>query len=131
MYLVKECSDCGETKFLSEFSPKPRGLGRVDSFCYPCRAKYRRERRKNPEISKGETRSSQKWYVKNPEKYRAKIAVRTAIRHGELEKLPCEVCGTEDGQISGHHADYSKPLEVQWLCALHHKAEHARLRAEG
>ncbi len=34
---------------------------------------------------------------------------------------PCERCGKP---AHGHHANYSKPLEVQWLCARHHSEHH-------
>lgn len=64
------------------------------------------------------------WRRANLEKYRAHLAVETALRRGELMKLPCEVCGTEDGRIDAHHDDYSEPLKVRWLCRLHHVRHH-------
>lgn len=42
-------------------------------------------------------------------------------RHG-LRRGPCEVCGAE--KTDGHHDDYSKPLDVRWLCRLHHMEIH-------
>jgi hypothetical protein len=36
-------------------------------------------------------------------------------RRGKLVPQPCEICGSEQN-IEKHHEDYSKPLEVQWLC---------------
>ena len=41
----------------------------------------------------------------------------------KLKKLPCQVCGTTK-HIHGHHEDYSKPLDVMWLCAKHHAQLH-------
>lgn len=41
-----------------------------------------------------------------------------ALRQGELTRKPCEVCGNP--KTHGHHEDYSKPLEVRWLCETHH-----------
>lgn len=41
---------------------------------------------------------------------------------GEIVKMPCEVCGEE--RVHMHHDDYVKPLEVRWLCVVHHGAEH-------
>lgn len=35
---------------------------------------------------------------------------------------PCEVCGNP--KSLRHHADYSEPLNVKFLCALHHKEIH-------
>lgn len=45
------------------------------------------------------------------------------LRRGKLERKPCEVCG-EKAQM--HHNDYSKPLEVTWLCRKHHLELHAK-----
>jgi hypothetical protein len=53
-----------------------------------------------------------------PEKVRAPQALRRAVKRGEIKRQPCEVCGNPRSQ--GHHDDYSKPLEVRWLCSLHH-----------
>ena len=38
----------------------------------------------------------------------------------------CSNCG-EGGCLHGHHDDYSKPLEVVWMCAICHKAFHIDL----
>lgn len=65
------------------------------------------------------------WSERNPEKKRAAVAVNNALRDGRLTRQPCEVCGA---RAQGHHDDYSKPLEVRWLCSTHHAAHHAALR---
>jgi len=49
-----------------------------------------------------------------------------AIRSKQVEKKPCEVCGKIKAQ--GHHEDYSKPLDVVWLCVRHHNDRHIHLR---
>ena len=38
------------------------------------------------------------------------------------ETQPCEVCGQLETER--HHEDYSKPLEIKWLCSRHHKQVH-------
>lgn len=48
--------------------------------------------------------------------------VAIAKRSGVLVQQPCEVCG--DPVTDAHHDDYSKPLDVRWLCKLHHRAQH-------
>lgn len=49
-----------------------------------------------------------------------------AIEKGILKRGNCEVCGNIGAE--GHHFDYSKPLQVIWLCPVHHKAVHKNLK---
>lgn len=60
--------------------------------------------------------------AKNPLQWKAHIAVNNAVRDGRLARLACETCGCS--AVHGHHDDYTKPLEVRWLCAAHHKQHH-------
>lgn len=68
------------------------------------------------------------WYLKNglariPEQGLAHQQVAAAIKRGELTRP--EVCGCgNSGPIHGHHPDYSKPLEVIWLCRSCHRQLH-------
>lgn len=49
-----------------------------------------------------------------------------ALREGLLIRPSCcSACGKR-GKIDGHHADYSKPLDVEWLCRSCHTAVHRR-----
>lgn len=56
-------------------------------------------------------------------------ATHKAIKQGELIKGPCEICGTTNN-VNGHHDNYTKPLEIRWLCVRHHMALHARMQRE-
>ena len=67
-------------------------------------------------------KASKTWALKNPDKIKTHMAVSNAIETGKLEKGLCQVCGNV--KVDGHHPDYSKPLEVLWLCRQHHKDEH-------
>jgi hypothetical protein len=58
-----------------------------------------------------------------PERISARQKVGRAIKSGKLTRGPCEVCGETD-QVFAHHEDYSKPLEVNWLCRKHHREKH-------
>jgi len=53
----------------------------------------------------------------------ARLLLKTEIRAGRMNRQPCEVCGINNG-VQGHHEDYSKPLEVIWLCRKHHRQLH-------
>jgi hypothetical protein len=52
---------------------------------------------------------------------RAHGAVANALRKGHLKYEPCEVCGAA---AEAHHDDYSRPLDVRWLCRKHHRQWH-------
>lgn len=62
-----------------------------------------------------------------PEKMRARSLMSAAIKRGQLVRQPCEKCG--EPKVHGHHTDYSKPLDVMWLCRKHHYEEHRRRHA--
>lgn len=67
--------------------------------------------------------NTDKWKSENEsEKVAARFAARYAVKTGKILKYPCEICG--ELKVEGHHKDYSKPLDVNWLCQLHHREVH-------
>ena len=60
--------------------------------------------------------------INYPDRVRARWYLHTYLKRGKVTKSPCAVCG--DIKVEAHHADYSKPLVVLWLCRLHHKELH-------
>lgn len=59
----------------------------------------------------------------SPER-KARVAVGNAIRNGSLARgSECYFCGTEN-RLQAHHHDYSRPLDVFWLCAACHGKLH-------
>lgn len=48
--------------------------------------------------------------------------LRYEVRVGRVKKMSCEKCGDKKSQA--HHKDYSKPLDVVWLCRKHHENLH-------
>ena len=70
---------------------------------------------------------TRKYRASNPEKAYAHGAVNGAKNRGTLKPKPrCERCGNKT-PLSGHHEDYSKPLEVIWLCSTCHAQRHIEL----
>lgn len=63
-------------------------------------------------------RRSQRRY---PERHRARRLALRALKAGTLAARPCEDCGAEEVQM--HHPDYSKPLEVEFLCIPCHSGK--------
>lgn len=62
--------------------------------------------------------------VKHMGKHLARLRLNHAVSTGKVEKLPCKVCGRDKAE--GHHEDYSKPLDVIWLCRQCHADTHKK-----
>ena len=133
----KTCFKCGLEKPLTEFYRHPRMADGFLGKCKDCakadvsmhyRANighyvaYERERFKKPE-----RRAAMREYRKaRPlEKRKATNLTSAAIHDGRLIKQPCVVCG--ERAVEAHHDDYSKPLEVRWLCRRHHLEHHGKV----
>jgi hypothetical protein len=153
----KACSKCGETKLAAEFYLAPSMRSGLNSHCKACRraatGRYFREnkeacleklRLKNRETYKpGQKRSRQspsrsrqtrteyqrQYRAQHGERARARKAVMTAIANGTLTPKPCERCGFGLG-VHAHHEDYSKPLDVNWLCQTCHGHRHREINDE-
>lgn len=67
-------------------------------------------------------RAMRRYEERYPSKRLAHIKCGNAIRDGRLIRQPCETCGEAKSQA--HHDDYSKPLDVRWLCSKHHAEWH-------
>ena len=65
----------------------------------------------------------------NAEKVRARSAVGKAVSRGKMQKpAACSKCDRV-GPVHGHHHDYSRPLDVRWLCVPCHWNKHLQERA--
>ncbi len=143
--LLKRCSRCGETKPPSEFYVrKPGGLLR--SHCKSCFydanhprsiewAKRHWQYQYKPQTD-GRRASTRKWMAQNWERMRAVKAANLLLSRALRAKLlvrgeTCEWCGSAI-RIQAAHKDYSKPLEVLWLCSrCHVKWDHDEPKSIG
>jgi hypothetical protein len=119
---TKHCPTCGADKDAVDF-PKNKsrsdGLGGYCTICYnKMRSSWRSEHRNSA------VKTSAEYRKENPEKCKAHNKVCNAVRDNRLERSPCMVCGDREAQ--GHHEDYSKPLDVIWLCRKHHAELHRK-----
>ena len=150
---MKRCNKCGDTKSLESFHRRKRNPdGRV-STCKVCKraydrsryiedpqrfigeesarrqadpASYQEKRRARRVANPGPYRESdRRRRAKDPDKIRARQKVFEAIAAGRIDRpTTCSTCGNTHSRIEGHHEDYSKPLEVIWLCAPCHGKLH-------
>lgn len=76
----------------------------------------------------GVKRNSKKKYVPDRFKARARQILCEAIQKGKIVRpKKCSECGGSRSKLHGHHTDYSKPLNVVWLCSLCHGFIHRKL----
>lgn len=132
------CIDCGVDKPLEEFYEHPRMASGHLNKCKPCcryaARRYRgeniekvhaydRERSRSPERKAQQARCEIRARERDGGlKKAARAAVYRALKSGRLLRTACRYCGSR--KVQAHHADYSKPLNVEWLCFRCHR-EHA------
>jgi hypothetical protein len=70
-------------------------------------------------------RTAERQKALHPDRFAARQIVSDAKKRGDLKANPCVRCGGTPSEA--HHPDYSKPLDVVWLCHGHHREEHGRI----
>jgi len=133
---MKLCRSCNTEKKASDFGKRSASNDGLAHKCKECQKEYDKKRLRDPKRMKmrrdyqktengkaAHNRATARWIEKNTIKRAAHIMVGNAIRDGKLTVLPCEVCFSTHG-IHGHHDDYSRPLDVRWLCTTCHSLWH-------
>jgi len=113
-----ECCRCG--------GPKEVLTAGYCNKCHSYKARARRKVNRESAIFIENERNKVNERYRNDPDFALKKLVRAAtnkcIKAGILVKKPCEVCGNK--KVDAHHDDYQKPLDVRWLCRLHHVEHH-------
>lgn len=152
---MKRCNSCDSDKNESDFGKRKASIDGLAAKCMQCQSEY--DKARNSRIDRVEARKAysltmagiyagnkakkkwaennpqklaerqKKWREENPNKYKAHGKVAYEVRKGNLTPKPCEKCGEEESVA--HHDDYSKPLDVTWLCDFHHKQWHKKYGA--
>lgn len=93
---------------------------------------YNRQRYRSPDFKRSPNAGlfAKRWRDANREKRNASAKVYYALKTGKLTKpKDCSICG-DDYYIIAHHEDYSKPLEVKWVCQSCHRKIHLAIPSE-
>ncbi len=125
----RPCTRCGRVQPAGEFArdrSTPDGLRRI---CRTCAAALMRAWRTSPDGRDRFNATARRYKAANPEKERARLALRRAVRAGRVRVHPCAVGIGCAGRLEAHHPDYARPLEVVWLCRRHHEALHHQREA--
>jgi hypothetical protein len=134
---MKTCFKCNKEKENSEFYKHPQMGDGLLGKCKECAKKdiktnretsdrpreYDRERSKTTKRKELALKTQRERRKKYPEKNSAYLKVYRAIKKGVLVREAC-FCGNK---AEAHHDDYSKPLDVVWLCKRHHEDRHKQL----
>lgn len=135
--MTRICRRCGQNKDLEDFYEHPDCEDGRERTCKKCRIKKAQryyfnnlDARKSyfwqyHQKNKDKVRRWSKMKrLREPLKEKAHVTVNNALRDGRLTKQLCEVCSSVLSEA--HHSDYSKPLEIRWLCRKHHRELHKK-----
>lgn len=123
-----DCSKCGRTVVADQGH-----VSHAKRICRDCKRESRNteanraylssRRKSHPEVIR---ESMRRWREKNPHKWQAEQQLNKAIRLGTVVRpKQCDHCKSFT-RIEGHHFDYSRPLDVMWLCRKCHMAQHRK-----
>ena len=135
--MKKKCFKCSKTKDVSDFYKHREMADRHLGKCKECTKKdstehrnknierireYDKQRSKLPHRKILASKIQKKYRKQHPLRGRANLKLSRAAKAGKINKLSkCELCGTKERRICGHHSDYSEPLNVVWVCYICHK----------
>lgn len=134
MIIGKACTCCGEFKSFDQYQKRKASKDGLTASCKACLKERDRIRDKTPQrkamkdsYAKGKgkdiaTSCKRRYIEKNKKARMVHVIAGNAIRDGILKKKPCKYCGSLN--VHAHHCDYDRPLDVMWLCPIHHKQWH-------
>lgn len=124
------CKECVKARVHAH---RQENLERIRSYdrmrgSMPHRVAARKAYQRTPAFAESHEAAVKRWEAKHPERKRASNAVHNAIRDRKL--IPWPMCAMPECSCKpeAHHPDYSRPLDVVWLCDMHHKEVHAMAR---
>lgn len=136
---MKRCFKCGKDKPIEDFYRHKRMADGHLNKCKECTKRdsretraakleyyrqYDRDRANRPNRLQLSVFQTKQYRAEHPNRYVANSKVGNALRDGRLVRPDhCSKCGNK-GKVFGHHPDYSKPLDVIWLCQPCHKQVH-------
>lgn len=147
---MKYCGGCEKDRPLAEFYKRRASKDGLSYRCMACVTEYRLSHRvetaeyykshraeileqkrgysQTPAGKAAAYRNTKNQHELYPKKMKARSKVKYATKAGRLVRAShCVEC-KEERFTEGHHPDYSKPLEVDWLCKECHRKLHKILK---
>jgi hypothetical protein len=138
--MSKVCKQCGEQKELTEYYRRSATADGYFGKCKICVNGDAKARRQDPSRRDRVLEKDREAHARYRKAHPIRIAERVKnYRRGNKEKVrawnavawnlespgACSDCNSTS-HVHAHHDDYSKPLDVRWLCAVCHKQHHAK-----
>ena len=121
--LTSRCKECHKSKVKENREEKASYYQAYDAkrFQDDPRVRERHRRYQKTDAGKASLRKSRvKWLNDNADKRAAHVILNHAVAAQRVHKPEkCTVCGS-GGRIEGHHEDYTRPLDVRWVCRQCH-----------
>lgn len=138
---MKICTECKVEKPVSAFSKQTAAKDNLQRWCKTCnrlhqqtpegKAAHQKSHKKYYQSEAGKAthrRSSEVQRSAHPDRIKARQTLYHAINSGRIKRpSTCEEC-SKKRFVHGHHEDYNKPLDVDWLCIKCHNKLHEELR---
>lgn len=134
---LRQCRVCSQLTPFEGFCKDRRTKDGLAGHCRKCAGKFAIDwQKRNPlKVKEIKKRCRKKGYatsyqkdverrIRYPDRYKARASVNNAIVSGKIKKEGCAYCG--DIRTHAHHKDYTKPLDVIWLCPKHHAEQHKK-----
>lgn len=139
---TKQCTGCQIEKPLSAYSRNRTKRDGYQGECKSCKATRQRVYQDTPAGKKTFSEAQRRYrstkngrlmhveahmrdYRRHKMHHLARARLRDAVLNGKIIREPCELCGEA---AEAHHDDYSRPLDVRWLCRKHHVEHHNAIR---
>ena len=123
---LNKCKSCVKervTKHRNENLEKAREYDRNRAML-PHRVQARKEYAQSERGKEVRENVYKRYRQKYPMRYAAHVITGNAVRDGKLKpRKTCSSC-KKKGTIHAHHDDYTKPLQVRWLCLACHVKWH-------
>lgn len=134
---TKTCTKCGGVFARTDFYRDSAAKDGLRPDCKECNKRralewryanhekflaYMKERSIKPHVRASAITRVRNSIARHPERQAAREIVKNAIKRGEMVRQPCKDCGKPNADA--HHHDYTRPLEVEWLCRRCHGIEH-------
>lgn len=120
------CSFC-KKNYPFALTKKSQTKGTVRLICPDCNTALHSKYMKTKKGRISRDKAAKKSYLKHKEKSYARYLLNATLKKGKIKRpTKCSAC-KQKKKLDAHHEDYTKPLEVIWMCRLCHIRHHKNL----